>query len=95
MCLEEMLAIRIDEGFVWFGGTRRRERVAFSIDLRLQVIEIVSAIRDQMLSGRLPEAPNDRRCSECQLLHHCLPALASNPSAVDAYVRAEVLECAI
>ena len=94
MCLEEMFTTRIDEAFVWFGGTRRRERVACSDDLRLQVVEIVSAIRVQMTSGRLPDAPNDRRCSECQLLHHCLPALTSNSSAVDAYVRTEVLECA-
>ncbi len=94
LCLEEMLSIEIDEGFVWYGGTRRRERVAFSDALRLEVLEVVHAIRTQLTSGRLPEAPNDRRCSECQLLHHCLPALTSNSSAVDAYVRTEVLECA-
>lgn len=95
LCLEEMLAIGIDEGFVWYGGTRRRERVAFSDALRLKVVEVVHAIRTQLMSGRLPDAPNDRRCSECQLLHHCLPALTSNSSAVDAYLRAEVLECGI
>jgi len=93
LCLEEMLSIEIDEGFVWYGGTRRRERVEFSDDLRLEVVHIVHAIRIQLTSGRLPDAPNDRRCSECQLLNHCLPALTSNSSAVDAYVRTEVLEC--
>ncbi len=93
MCLEEMLKVRINEGFVWFGGTRQRERVECSDGLRVRVVEIVSAIRAQLRSGRLPEAPNDRRCTECQLLHHCLPALTSNASSVDAYVRAEVLEC--
>ena len=94
MCLEEMLGTSINEAFIWFGGTRRRERVVCSDELRLQVIEIVSAIRVQMTSGRLPKAPNDRRCSECQLLHHCLPALTSNPAAVETYVRAEVFRCA-
>ena len=94
LCLEEMLSIEIDGGFVWYGGTRRRERVVFSDALRLRVLEVVRAIRAQLTSGRLPDAPNDRRCSECQLLHHCLPALTSNSSAVDAYVRTEVLECA-
>ena len=93
LCLEEMLSIEIDEGFVWYGGTRRRERVPFSDALRLKVFEAVHAIRTQLTSGRLPDAPNDRRCSECQLLHHCLPALTSNSSMVDAYVRTEVLEC--
>jgi len=94
MCLEEMLGVKIDEGFVWYSGTRRRESVRFSRDLRSEVVEVVHEIRAQLRTGRLPKAPNDRRCSECQLLHHCLPALTSNSSVVEAYVRAEVLGCA-
>lgn len=95
LCLEEMLGIRIDEGFVWFGSTKRRERVLLSDDLRLEVVEIVNAIRAQLVSARLPDAPNDPRCNECQLLHHCLPALTSDASRVNAYLRDEVLECGI
>ena len=94
LCLEEMLGMRVDEGFVWYGGTRRRERVVFSQDLRLQVIEIVDSVRTQLKSGRLPRAPNDSRCRECQLLHHCLPGLTSDPSTVAGYVRDEVMRCA-
>lgn len=94
LCLEEMLGTRIDEGFVWYGATRRRERVVFSHDLRLQVSEIVDSIRAQLSSGRLPHAPNDKRCRECQLLHHCLPGLTSDPRTVAGYVREEVMRCA-
>ena len=94
LCLEEMLGTNIDEGFVWYGGTRRRERVVCSDELRHQVIEIVHAIRAQLTAGHLPEAPNDRRCRECQLLHHCLPGLTSKPSTVEEYVSREVLRCA-
>ena len=95
LCLEEMLEITIDDGFVWYGGTRRRERVQLSDELRLEVVASVQAIRTQLTSARLPEAPNDSRCGECQLLHHCLPALTSDASTVDAYVFTEVLECGI
>jgi CRISPR-associated exonuclease Cas4 len=95
ICLEEMLGLRVDEGFVWYGGTRRRERVVFSNELRLQVSEIVDSIRTQMRSGRLPHAPNDKRCHECQLLNHCLPGLTSDPCAVAEYVRDEVMRCVI
>ena len=94
LCLEEMLGTQIDEGFVWYGATKRRERVGFSHDLRLQVSEIVDSIRAQLSSGRLPHAPNDKRCRECQLLHHCLPGLTSDPRAVAEYVRDEVMRCA-
>ena len=94
MCLEEMLGIEIEDGFVWYGGTRRRECVVFADDLRDEVIETVHAIRKQLIAGRLPEAPNDRRCRECQLANHCLPGLTSSPTSVDEYVRNEVLRCA-
>ncbi len=94
ICLEEMLGTTIEEGFVWYSATRRRDRVALTGDLRMQVVDAVNAIRSQLRSGRLPVAPNDQRCGECQLLHHCLPGLASEPEVVDEYVRREVLSCA-
>ena len=94
VCLEEMLAVTIEEGFVWYSSTRRRDRVSFTSELRAKVIDAVSAIRSQLNSGRLPAAPNDQRCQECQLLHHCLPGLANDPATVEDYVRREVLSCA-
>ncbi|MDE0654425.1 MAG: CRISPR-associated protein Cas4 [bacterium] len=94
MCIEEMLAATIEEGFVWYSSSRRRDRIAFTNEMRVQVIDVVGAIRRQLTSGRLPVAPNDQRCRECQLLHHCLPGLASEPDTVADYVRHEVLACA-
>ena len=94
ICLEEMLGATVEEGFVWYSATRRRDRVALTGDLRVQVLDAVNAIRSQLRSGRLPVAPNDRRCGECQLLHYCLPGLTSAPAVVDEYVRREVLSCA-
>ena len=50
--------------------------------------------RAQMLTAELPEAPNDRRCAECQLLQHCLPELTSAPGKVDRYMASIVFGCA-
>lgn len=73
MCLEEMLHVDIPSGFVWYGGPRRRQAVTFDEALRGAVREMISAIRSQLLSGDLPDAPADSRCVECQLEPHCLP----------------------
>lgn len=73
MCLEEMLQVDIPSGFVWYGGPRRRQAVTFDEALRGAVREVISAIRSQILSGELPDAPADSRCDECQLEPHCLP----------------------
>lgn len=86
LCLEEMLDVEILHGHVWYGGSRRRGKVDFTPALRREVQEVILQIRSQLLTAELPEAPNDRRCAECQLLHHCLPELTSTPRKVNRYM---------
>ncbi len=93
LCLEEMLEIKVEFGFVWYGGPRRRSRVDFSSTLRQQVLDIVSSIRRQILTTALPVAPNDDRCNECQLSHHCLPELTSSPHSITRYLSKAIFEC--
>ena len=93
LCLEEMLDVKILHGHVWYGGPRRRVRVDFTPALRSEVRDVILQIRKQMLTTELPEAPNDRRCVECQLLHHCLPELTSAPRKVNRYLANVVFGC--
>ena len=95
MCLEEMLGVEIAEGYVWYGGPRRRVRVVFHTSLREEVESVVSAIRSQLRRETLPSAPNDERCGECQFRSHCLPELTSAPDRVSKYVAKEVFRCGI
>ena len=94
LCLEEMLDVAIPDGHIWYGGPRRRIRVEFTAALRTEVRHAVDQIRLQILSGALPEAPNDQRCAACQLQHHCLPGITSEVQRVSSYVRNVVFECA-
>ena len=94
LCLEEMLDVAIPDGDVWYGGPRRRVRVAFTPALRHEVGEIIHEIRQQLLTASLPEAPNDPRCEACQLQHHCLPAETSAPQKVTRYMDNVVFQCA-
>ncbi len=77
LCLEEMLGIAVHHGFVWFGAPRRRSRVLLDADLRRRTLRAIDAIRSNLLADQLPAAPNDQRCRQCQLLHHCLPEIVS------------------
>ena len=95
LCLEEMLDVDIPDGYVWYGGPRRRVRVPFTPALRLEVREIIQEIRQQLLTAALPEAPNDPRCGECQLKNHCLPELTSAPQEVSRYMTDLVFRCVI
>ncbi len=94
LCLEEMLDVAIPDGDVWYGGPRRRVRVAFTPTLRHEVGEIIHQIRQQLLTASLPEAPNDPRCEACQLQQHCLPDVTSAPQKVTRYMANVVFQCA-
>ena len=94
LCLEEMLDVEVPHGYVWYGGPRRRVQVDFTPALRHDVREVIRQIRMQILTAALPEAPNDQRCAECQLLHHCLPELTSAPRKVNRYMTSTVFGCA-
>ena len=93
LCLEEMLGLDVLHGFVWYGTTRRRRRVDFTASLRDDVLAIVDSIRSQLSSGELPTAPNDVRCNECQLRHHCLPEVSDGRDRVSRFLRHEVYGC--
>ena len=95
LCLEEMLGVEVPSGSVWYGGPRRRVEVAFTDALRNQVLVAIDAIREQLLTGELPDAANDERCNECQLLHHCLPGVTNAPRTVRRYMSTVVFGCAI
>ncbi|MBC6441644.1 MAG: CRISPR-associated protein Cas4 [Rhodobacteraceae bacterium] len=94
LCLEEMLDVPVPYGFVWYGGPRRRVRVEFTPVLRNDVLEAIRLIRGQLLSGTLPPAPDDSRCTQCQLRAHCLPGLTGARRKVDRYVADVVFGCA-
>ena len=86
ICLEEMLDTSIPEAVIWYGGPRRRFIVALTPALRERTLQAAERIREQLRTGLLPEAPNDARCSQCQLRHHCLPEVSADSDRVAAYL---------
>lgn len=93
MCIEEMFDTWVEEGFVWYSARRRREHVRFTDALRSRTVDCILEIRTNMTSRRLPSAPADARCRECQFFGHCMPDLVANPRVVSAYVDRELFAC--
>jgi CRISPR-associated exonuclease Cas4 len=92
-CLEEMFDISVQSGAIWYSGIRKRLRVEFNDELRELTTETIENIRALTLSPTLPEAPNDARCAQCQLLGHCTPNLVSDPAQIVNYFQTQVLAC--
>lgn len=91
MCLEAMLCCDIPEGALYYGETRRRERIAFSPELRSQVRELLAQMHDLYRRGYTPKVKPTKSCNACSMKELCLPRLMKNRS-VSAYLKAAVEE---
>lgn len=84
MCLEEMLACDIDTGFMFYGQTRRREKVFFSADLRRKVAEVSAEMHSMARRGHVPRVRKRRACGSCSLADLCIPKVTR--SVVSDYI---------
>ena len=91
MCLESMLCCDIPEGALYYGETRRRERVAFTPELRTQVRQMLEQMHDLYQRGYTPKVKPTKSCNACSMKELCLPKLMKNRS-VSAYLKAAMEE---
>ena len=87
MCLETMLCCEISEGALYYGEIRRRERVAFTPELRAQVRQLLAQMHDLYQRGYTPKVKPAKSCNACSMKELCLPKLMKNRS-VTAYLKA-------
>lgn len=87
LCLEEMFSVDVVVGHVWYAAHRHREEVALDDGLRSLTIATIERVRQALSAPRLPHAPADERCNECQLRPHCLPSIVADPSRVQRHLR--------
>jgi len=78
ICLEEMLAVSIMNGAIFYGKTRRRQDVLFDDDLRSQTITAAKRLHDLVDSGVTPEGVYGPKCDDCSMLGLCLPKISGN-----------------
>ena len=82
LCLEEMLQTRVEHGFLFYGETRRRERVAVDDGLRRLVLSAARRMHELERSGAIPKPALRPCCARCSLTSECMPE-ASGRDASD------------
>jgi len=90
MCLEEMLGVRIEEGALFYGKTRKRMRVAFTEELRRQTAETANRLHAFIAEGKTPPPVYVKRCGRCSLVDMCLPKPLGRRAGVKAYIKRQV-----
>ena len=87
MCLEEAFVCKIPEGSLYYGETRRRQRVLFTPGLRERVASMAAEMREYYARRHTPSAKPSKACNACSLKDFCLPKLTKR-EAVSAYIHA-------
>lgn len=91
LCLEEMLSCRIDEGSLFYGEPRRREKISFSDALRERTVSIINQMHWFFDKGITPKANKTKSCKACSLIGICLPEL-SGTQPVNMYIKENIEE---
>ena len=86
MCLEEMLCCEIREGALYYGETRRRQRILFTQEVRQEVQTLLAEMHALYDRGWTPKVKPTKACNACSLKELCLPKLMRKRS-VAAYLR--------
>ncbi len=86
MCLEEMFSASIEEGAIFYGETRKRERITITDELRETVRDMFQEMHQYFERQYTPSVKWSKKCNGCSLKEICLPKLGKTVS-VKEYVR--------
>jgi CRISPR-associated exonuclease Cas4 len=94
MALEEMLKIKIDQGFLYYGQTRRRIEIALNSLVRDRVKDLTERMHKMFAEGKTPIAQKGKRCSLCSLIEICQPNLTLRHKSVAKYLT-RMIDCEV
>jgi CRISPR-associated exonuclease Cas4 len=87
IALEEMFAVELTEGALFYGETRRRVGVPLDAQLRALTAQVAAEARRMIAAGATPAAVFEKRkCGACSLVELCRPQQLSRPRSAAAWL---------
>jgi CRISPR-associated exonuclease Cas4 len=80
-CLEEMFALPVPAGAIFYAQSQRRLEIVFDAELRRLTGDTITATRALLAADRIPAAELKPQCEGCSLHEVCLPELARSKGA--------------
>lgn len=90
ICLEEMLAVTIARGYLYYGETRHRVEVEITAELRALVKKMADEMHNYFQSGYTPRVKPFKGCRSCSLADICLPVLQEKAIAASKYIQQQI-----
>jgi len=87
ICLEEMLLCpAIQEAYIYYGETKRREAVILTPELRSKTEDMFAEMHKIYLQRTTPRVAPSKSCNACSMKDVCLPKLPTVNGSVRAYL---------
>lgn len=83
ICLEEMLGCEINAGAIFYGKTKRRQKVEITNEQRERVRELFAEMHSYVQRSYVPKGKFTKACNACSLKNLCLPKLCKIKSVGD------------
>jgi CRISPR-associated exonuclease Cas4 len=90
ICLEEMLAVSIPSGYLYYGEIRHRVEIELTAELRSLVSEMSIEMHAYFQRGYTPRVKLSKACRSCSLADICLPELQEKIVAASQYIRQQI-----
>ena len=91
ICLEEMLACKIENGSLYYGQTRHREEVLIDSEIRESVVTMFNEMWDYYRRQYTPKVKISRSCRSCSLNSYCMPEI-KRKTLVFEYISEHIYE---
>jgi CRISPR-associated exonuclease Cas4 len=92
ICLEEMFAVPVAEGALFYGETRRRTDVAFDESLRALTAAVAADVRRMIAEDATPPPVHKPGCARCSLLDACRPGRLEAPPRVVRWLAGQIAD---
>ena len=86
LCLEEMLAVEVPSGALFYGKTRHRQDVDFDANLRSETEDTAKRFHALVEAGKTPKPVYGKKCANCSMKHLCLPKTVEKGKSIDSYL---------
>jgi CRISPR-associated exonuclease Cas4 len=90
ICLEEMLAVQISKGYLFYGQTKHRLEIEFNEELRNLVWNTAQEMHAYFERGYTPHVKKSKACESCSLADLCLPNLSEKTIAASTYIQKQI-----
>lgn len=90
VCLEEMLAVTIPAGYLYYGETRHRVAIELTAELRELVRSMSAEMHTYFQRGYTPRVKTSKACRSCSLADICLPVLQESLIQASKYIKQQV-----